>query len=305
MNDENSRASASSSARTTGDAPAAIFDECACTGVRWCAACLDPARRRARNQRDPIPLPRLLAEPEGPVSRFDARHQRAPGQRDFEGLRILTDVVTLEEERALLERIGRSPFLPSQSGREKQHYGPRVNFNRRRIQTDRFDGLPDYAFELEERARERIARDLPADDPIHAALAEYVTTDVFVLRYEPMRRSNLDFHLDDLFAYGDLILDFSLESDAVLSFYRGRPDGEVRTQAPIEEACVRAQLPARSLALIFGPARRSWEHALLASDLGGRRTSLTLRTIGPEVRATPSGDAILERAKRRLPDPPT
>lgn len=282
--------------------PTHIPAECACTGVRWCAACLDPARRRARNQRPPIPRPRLLDAANAAVPEFDLETQCAPNQPDFDGLRILPDFLSAREEAELLEQVERTPFVPSQSGRAKQHFGPRLNFNRRRVNAERFEGLPAYAFPLEERLRARVARDFAAADPVHAALEAYVTTDVFVLRYDTRKQSNLDFHLDDLYAYGELILDLSLESDATLSFYRGRPDGEVDYDGPVEEACVRAPLPARSLALLFGPARFEWEHALLAPDIEGRRTSLTLRTIGDAIRAEPVGAEILERARRPLPD---
>lgn len=216
-------------------------------------------------------------------------------------MRLLEDFVSEEEAAALLQTLERSPFTPSQSGREKRHYGPRANFNLARVNADRFEGLPDYAFEIEARLRERAPAAFPPDDPAHEALEAFVTTDAFILRYASDRASNLDFHLDDEFAYGELILDLSLESDTVLTFYRGRPGGEVDDPPGAVPACVRVPLPARSLALVFGDARHGWEHALLAPDLEGRRTSITLRTISDALRTRPEGAEILERATRRLP----
>ena len=275
--------------------------------MRWCAACLDPETRRLHGLRPPLPLPPLLADgdftPDGRgVYAFDAERQGVPGLADFEGVRLLRDFVSDDEARSLLGRLETAPFVPSQSGREKRHFGPRVNFNRGRVNAERFEGLPAWAPPLEARLRERVAADFAPGDPVHAALAHYVTTDVFVLRYAPERASNLDFHLDDVFAYGELILDLSLGSDTTLTLYRGRPDGEVDDPEGVVPACVRVPMPARSLVLLFGPARYAWEHALLAPDLPAPRTSVTFRTVSEALAAMPEGRDVLERAKRVLPD---
>ena len=255
--------------------------------------------------RSPLPLPPLIASgdfsPDGHgVHAFDPVTNRVPTLPGFEGIRLLPEFLTGDEAETLVARLRGAPFVPSQSGREKCHYGPRANFNRRRVNTDRFEGLPGYAFEIEARLRERAAAAFAPADPVHEALATFVATDAFVLRYDPARSSNLDFHLDDEFAYGELILDLSLESDATLTFYRGRPEGEVDDPPGGTPACVRVPIPERSLTLVFGDARHAWEHALLAPDVSGPRTSITLRTISPILAGRPEGREILERAKRRI-----
>lgn len=263
--------------------------------------------RRVHGLRPPLPLPPLLASgdftPDGRgVHAFDALRQGVPSLPDFEGVLLLRDFVSDEEARVLLGQLEAAPFVPSQSGREKLHFGPRVNFNRGRVNAERFEGLPAWAPSLEARLRDRVAADFSPEGPVHTALAHYVTTDVFVLRYSPERASNLDFHLDDVFAYGELILDLSLESDTTLTLYRGRPDGEVDDPDDVVPACVRVPMPARSLALLFGPARYAWEHALLAPDLPEPRTSVTFRTVSETLAAMPEGRDVLERARRVLPE---
>ena len=99
--------------------------------------------------------------------------------------------------------------------------------------------------------------------------------DAFVQRYEPTRASNLDFHVDDEFVYGDAIVGVSLESDTVLTFV---PRGVTEESLPI---VVRVPLPARSALVLRGAARRVWQHGILAADVVARRTSITLRTAGP------------------------
>ncbi len=273
----------------------------------------------------PLPPPPLLGEAAAPRGRrregspvlvdgrrvhaFDLATQRVPTLPEFRGVRVFEDLLDAGEARALLEEIERRPFAPSQSGRLKQHFGAKVNFNKRRMTVRGFEGLPGYAAALVDRFATRLAADVaplesapdgPADGARDAALAaafaEFTLSDVFVLRYAPELRSNLDLHLDDTFAYGDLILDVSLESDCVLTFYRGRPGGDVPTDPgfPVEPTCVRVPLPARSVAAIHGPARFDWEHGILADDVRDRRTSVTLRTLSPALRETDDGRWLLD-----------
>ncbi len=295
--------------------------ECACTGVRWCAACLDDAIRARRKMGVPLAPPALLAAVAQPavetgvgadvgavrvedgrdIHAFDVASGCAPTLKEFAGVRVIPDLLSPDEAERLIEQIDRSPFVPSQSGREKQHFGARVNFNRRRMNVKSFPGLPDFTHPLVERARARLRE--AGDAALDRAVDRFDPTDVFVLRYAPERRSNLDLHLDDVFAYGELILDLSLESDSVLTFYRGRPGGEVSHAdgATPPEACVRVPMPARSLVAIHGPARFAWEHGILARDIRARRTSITLRTLSESLRETDQGRWLLDAC--RAPDP--
>lgn len=240
----------------------------------------------------------IVADGRG-IHAFDPSCGRAPSLPGFSGLHVIPDFLTENEAACLLDRIARDPFVPSQSGREKQHFGAKVNFNRRRMNVSRFSGLPAFTHPLVDRARERLRAE--GDAALDRTVADFDPTDVFVLRYAPERRSNLDLHLDDVFAYGELILDVSLESDSVMTFYQGRPGGEVRFAdgEPPAQACVRVPLPARSLVAIRGPARFEWEHGLLACDVRARRTSITLRTLSPALRETDEGKWLLEACRPR------
>lgn len=229
------------------------------------------------------------------LHRFDPARQSVSTLPGFTGVRVYPDALSPAEAEDLLARIDALPFEPSQSGKRKQHFGPRVNFLRRRINADRFTGLPDYARLLEQRLRDRVAED-EAGDPddlarCRAALAAFETMDVFVLRYAAVEQSNLDFHVDDLYAYGEAIVDVSLESDSTLTFLG--PCGDDR-QEP-EQQGVRVPLPARSLAVVYGPARVAWQHAILPADVHSVRTSITLRTLAPALRSTEAGRRVLAR----------
>ncbi len=211
------------------------------------------------------------------VHDFDLESQRVPSAPDFTGVRVLRDAVDEASAAALLACIDQAPWSPAQSGKLKQHFGPKVSFKDRRLRLGGFEGLPDYI-----RAIEWIGRggfDVAAD---------FVTTDAFVLRYEPARQAHLDLHADDTFAYGDVILDLSLESDTTLSFVPGTSIDDL----PYAERLVRVPLPARSMLVLHGAARYRWLHGILPGDITARRTSVTLRTLSGELMETDVGRSV-------------
>ena len=234
---------------------------------------------------------------EGSLANFDFASQSAPDCPQFQGVRVFPDFLSPPEATTLLREIDRSDFVKAQSGKRKQHYGPKINFNKKKMNSQNFEGLPAYAAELEDRLR-NLARSERIENRadrvrFESSLESFEATDVFVLRYLERDESNLDFHLDDTFAYGELILDLSLESDSVLTFLRTRLEaGSKATE------CVRVPLPARSLAAVYGPARFEWEHAILSYDIADRRTSVTLRTLHENLLRTEDGQRVVELARR-------
>jgi alkylated DNA repair protein alkB family protein 4 len=256
---------------------------------------------------DPVQIPQRLSsrprdpDPDTPVRDgfhdFDLDLQGSPTCPEFRGVHVFRDFISPDEADRLLEEIEKASFVPAQSGKLKQHYGPKVNFNKRKINTGRFQGLPDYARCIESRLRELANRELsgsPVDHlALRTALETFETTDAFVLRYLERDASNLDFHRDDTFAYGEAILDLSLESDSVLTFLESQAPGLQTGQGE----CVRVPLPARSLAVVYGRARFSWDHAILAYDIVGKRTSITFRTLNETLRHSDAGRRILDIAR--------
>lgn len=216
---------------------------------------------------------------------------------EFRGVQVIHDFVNAAEGDAILAQIEARSFHPAQSGKLKQHFGAKFNFKKRRMKLGAFAGLPTYATSIERRMRERLPSD---DDELARALRRYETTDAFVLRYDVERRSNLDPHIDDRFAYGELIANLSLQSDCVLTFLSA-----LAVEATEPAFCIRIPIPARSLVVIYSHARERWHHGILADDIRGRRTSITLRTLGTDLRSTECGRRVLTIAKQRLDPPPT
>lgn len=269
--------------------------------MRWCARCRDPQVRARRGLRRPLELPRWL-EDERRVFSFDPELQAVPGCPAFRGVRLYRDALSPAEASGLLRVLDAAPWIPSQSGKLKQHVGPRFNFLRQRMNAERFTGLPGWAHALEARLRACVDADAREDLALarcRAALAGYATTDVFALRYRAEWAANLDLHVDDAYAYGEVILDVSLDTDSVLTFV-----GPLRA-ADEQTACVRVPLPARSIAVLYGSARTDWTHGILAPDIRGVRTSLTLRTLALALRDTEAGRRVLELAGRGANTPDT
>jgi DNA N6-methyl adenine demethylase len=274
---------------------------CGCTGVRWCAACTDPELRRAHKMDPALPLPPLLStcpdQGTSGVFEFDPVTQSAPGCPEFRGVCVVPDFLSPVDEKRLLAQIDETPFLLAQSGKQKQHHGAKVNFNKKKLNAAAYRGLPPYSAPLEKRLVSRfssVSSSSAENDAQKArALASYETTDLFVLRYQREDASNLDFHIDDTFAYGEAIIDISLESDSVMTFIR--TGSENHRNGGIE--CVRVPLPAGSAALLYGTARYEWEHAILFYDITDQRTSITLRTLSESLRDTEEGQRILTTSR--------
>lgn len=249
----------------------------------------------------PLPPPSCLSRKPvagtASVFEFDMATQSVPGCPEFMGLRVVPDLLSLDESIRLLAEIEREPFSLAQSGKRKQHHGARVNFNKKKVNAAAFKGLPRYCLPLEARLLQAFDESASArrDDSmvIRRALETFEGTDLFVLRYHEEDSSNLDLHIDDTFAYGEAIFDLSLESDSVMTFLR---DTEEPTREDAIE-CVRVRLPARSAAMLSGAARYEWQHAILHYDIVGRRTSVTFRTLSEALRDTREGRQVLAVAR--------
>ncbi|MGY8737953.1 MAG: hypothetical protein ACKVIW_10600, partial [bacterium] len=98
---------------------------------------------------DPVAMPPLLANPRSSwgitdldqsivtngttIHAFDLATQSAPTCPEFRGLIVVENFLSETEAHSLLATIDQAPFASSQSGKDKQHYGAKVNFNKRRM----------------------------------------------------------------------------------------------------------------------------------------------------------------------------
>ena len=135
----------------------------------------------------------------------------------------------------------------------------------------------------------------------------------FFQEYSRSRGSNFDPHIDHAWVWGPRILDLNLLTTCTLSFFKelelevelpkfpkdkecaadGDGDAPPKTQLRLRVDVV---LPPRSLLLFEGDTRYVWKHAVLedacdydAGDDEGRRLSLTLRELAPELLSSTPG----------------
>ena len=138
-------------------------------------------------------------------------------------------IISEEEERQLMADIDAMPWDASQSGRRKQNFGPKTNFNRRKLKMGSFKGFPEFGRRVQERL---------TSDPV---LAGYQTIEQCSLEYRPSEGACISPHIDDCWVWGERVVTLSLLSDSVLTMvkYTG---GQDKYNMTYEPAC-RYNLP--------------------------------------------------------------
>jgi alkylated DNA repair protein alkB family protein 4 len=94
------------------------------------------------------------------------------------------DIIDADEECDIVRRIDKIEWVPSQSGRRKQDYGPKVchkyltvlrqvNFKRQKVRCDSYVGIPDYGRWMLQRMCEREPVELNNYIPFELCNLEY------------------------------------------------------------------------------------------------------------------------------------
>jgi alkylated DNA repair dioxygenase AlkB len=171
-----------------------------------------------------------------------------------EGFRYQRDMITLDEERALVEEIKTLPLKEFQfqgftGKRRTLSFGWRYDFDYMRLV--RADDFPPFLIPLRQRAA-RFAQ-LDADRLQHALVIEYAPG------------AAIGWHRDK--AAFDEVIGISLLSSCRFRFRR-EVDGKWQRAAVGAEP--------RSMYLLSGPARREWEHSIPAVEQ--LRFSITFRS---------------------------
>lgn len=181
------------------------------------------------------------------------------------GVLVLKDFVTKDEEDALVQIIDtRQPWVPSQEGRAKQDYGPKVSFLKKKVSVGNFSGFPDFSVNLFNRMRHK--------EPEH--LDDFIPVEFCILEYTPERSSYIRPHYDDKWIWGDRLITVNLLSETALRLTR-------EFNIPPYEIVIR--MPARSLLVIQGEARYDWHHSINRYDIKSRRIALTWREFSEEI----------------------
>ncbi|HET6944990.1 MAG TPA: alpha-ketoglutarate-dependent dioxygenase AlkB [Gaiellaceae bacterium] len=179
---------------------------------------------------------------------------RGPREKP-DGLLYKPDLVSGEEEQALLERIESLRFDPivihgQAARRTARHFGLSYDYEARTPQPG--EPIPDWL----ELARERAAE--------LAAVAPDDLVEALVQRYP--EGSTIGWHRDAP-AFGTVV-GISLQGAARLRFQRGKGDDRRVWEVPLEP---------RSGYVLAGEARSSWQHSIPAAP--ELRYSITFRTL--------------------------
>jgi alkylated DNA repair dioxygenase AlkB len=174
-----------------------------------------------------------------------------------EGFKYQPDVVSPDEEQALIDRVGELPLKEFEfhgfvGKRRVIYYGWRYNFSERTVQ--KADDLPSWLLPLRE-----TAADFAGVEP--SSLQQ-----VLVTEYRP--GAAIGWHRDKA-EFGDVI-GISLLSSCLFRLRR-------KAGAKWERASL--QVDPRSAYLLRGPSRTEWEHSIPSVD--ALRYSITFRNFRP------------------------
>lgn len=184
---------------------------------------------------------------------------------NIDGVFVAENFISAEEEGQLIPIIdSRKPWVPSQEGRAKQDYGPKISFLKRKVSVGNFGGFPDFAVNLFNRMQETY----------HERLADFVPVEFCILEYTPERGSYIRPHYDDKWIWGDRLITVNLLSETSLRLTR-------EFNIPPYEIVIK--MPPRSLLVIQGEARYDWHHSISRYDIKSRRIALTWREFSEEI----------------------
>lgn len=269
--------------------------KCACVGVRTCLTC-------EGNQKFDIlyPIQKSCAEyyynNASKCAELKDNNKdincKYPSRFQFPGVIIVENFLTQAEEASLINSIDKNPWKPSQSGRRKQDYGPKVNFKKKKYKISTFAGLPSYS--------KSIVRKLLSIK----GLEDFKTVELCNLEYVPERGSSIDPHFDDSWLWGERLVSLNVLSNTWLTMTWGGNLTDWTKLTDIgkiisSEVEVKIPLKSRSLVVLHGPARHSWKHGILREDIRSRRLCCTFRELSSEFldgKNTKEGQNLIEIA---------
>ncbi|CAN9501085.1 unnamed protein product [Ophioblennius macclurei] len=232
-----------------------VQQTCGCKGVRTCLICERLHEKTKPASRQPKNVHRFVYDPETRLASSEDGEESASFL--FPGVFLWHDFITEEEESELINLMDQDAWNPSQSGRRKQDFGPKVNFKKRKVRLSNFSGLPPWSQELVARMRRE------------PSLASFEPVEQCNLDYHPERGSAIEPHLDDSWLWGERLVTLNMLSDTTLTMSE-------------EEVRVAVGLPRRSLVVLQGEARHRWKHAIHREDVGRRRVCSTFRELSAE-----------------------
>uniref|UniRef100_A0A8C3MLJ1 Uncharacterized protein n=1 Tax=Geospiza parvula TaxID=87175 RepID=A0A8C3MLJ1_GEOPR len=174
---------------------------CGCKGIRSCLLCEGPAPAAPPPQGED----NFTYCPATGLAKGNEHSEFAGWAFPFPGVFLVEEFISEDEECEIVELMDRDDWKPSQSGRKKQDYGPKVNFKKQRLKAGSFTGLPSFS------------RKIVAQMKACAVLSGFLPVEQCNLDYRPERGSAIDPHFDDWWLWGERLVSLNLLSKTVLS----------------------------------------------------------------------------------------
>ncbi|KAK2579294.1 hypothetical protein KPH14_008252 [Odynerus spinipes] len=264
---------------------------CGCKGIRTCLTCeaqfniVKPdLKQKLQEKPSYIYCPHCdKAWPGWDIELYKQHPHHIGDAIDYPGVFIELDFLSTEETTTLIKSLDKLPWEPSQSGRRKQNFGPKCNFKKRKLRMGTFNGFP--------QTTEFVQKKL-SEVPI---LNKFRTVEQCTLEYNPERGASIDPHIDDCWIWGERVVTVNVLGNSALTMtpyigpitrynldYVENYSSDVSNKIEMkEDIVVRLPLPAKSLMVLYGPARYSWEHSILREDVTRRRVCLAYRELTP------------------------
>ncbi|XP_051491815.1 alpha-ketoglutarate-dependent dioxygenase alkB homolog 4 isoform X1 [Apus apus] len=279
---------------------------CGCKGIRSCLLCEGPAQAAPPPQGED----NFTYCPATGLAKGNEHSEFAGWAFPFPGVFLMEEFISQDEESEIVELMDQDDWKPSQSGRKKQDYGPKVNFKKQRLKAGSFTGLPSFS------------KKLVAQMKACPVLGGFFPVEQCNLDYVPERGAAIDPHFDDWWLWGERLVSLNLLSSTVLSMSCDSeaniqlfpissaesrefnpPGSSARTPAsrnsgeegidcslsprlvPRKEVTVAIPLPPRSLVVLQGEARYRWKHAVHRRHIQHRRVCVTFRELSAEFSA--------------------
>jgi alkylated DNA repair protein alkB family protein 4 len=176
----------------------------------------------------------------------------------LDGIYLVSDFLSEDEENKLLNSIDNDIWIPSQSGRLKQDFGIKINFKKQTIKTKYFTGMPLYSKEILERLQ------------THRLLNDFQSVELCNLDYRSDRGSHIDPHTDDIWIWGERLITINLLSNTILSLIPNENSSNKIIYIP---------LPRRWMIVLYGDARYEYKHAIQRRHIQERRLAVTFREL--------------------------
>lgn len=198
-------------------------------------------------------------------------------ERGAPGFHVFEDIVTLDEEAAILKAVEETPpEWKDMKVRRSKGYGPPFSLQERRFlhHADGFPSLPlpAYAHELiMPLIRARIPRNIYDGTPNQMAVQAYNgTSETYIMPHSDCENDHMH----------DPILGLCLSASTTMTLILPKPLSP--TGRPIKHD---VRLPRRCLYVMSGDALYRWHHGIFPGRTEGVRYSITFRRAFPKTRA--------------------